>query len=263
MSGSGANLTYTPNAGYSGPDSFTYTAADATHTSNTGTVSITVTPAPVGCQSVAPTLDTRVSAEIKKPASSFTAPALTTSGANELLVAFIEADGPTNTSQKVNSVSGGGLVWKLAARSNEGWGTTEVWYAWAPNASTKVAVTAKLAKAYDGAITVAAFKGASSSIGAIGTGWGTKGTPTATVTTKACGSLVWAAGHDWSTASKVVAPAGQTLVHTFIDKGVNDTFWTQKVDAATANAGDKVTVSTNGPTKDRWTMAAVEILPAG
>jgi hypothetical protein len=226
-------------------------------------VSITVTPAPVGCTAAAPAVDTKVSAEFKKASSTFKAPALSTSGPNELLVAFIGADGPQNTSQKVTSVSGGGLKWTRAAAENRGWGTTEVWYAYASAKASNVSVTAKLASAYDGAITVVAFTGASSKIGATGTGWGTKGTPAATVTTKACNSLVWAAGHDWTNSSAVSAPAGQTLVHTFVDTRVKDTFWTQKVDTATVKAGDKVGVSTNGPTKDRWTMAAVEILPAG
>ena len=37
------SFTYTPSAGYSGPDSFTYRANDGTDNSNTVTVSITVT----------------------------------------------------------------------------------------------------------------------------------------------------------------------------------------------------------------------------
>src|SRR4029079_13027249 len=37
-------ITYTPAANYAGPDSFTYTATDGLATSNTATVSITVTP---------------------------------------------------------------------------------------------------------------------------------------------------------------------------------------------------------------------------
>ncbi|EPD42980.1 hypothetical protein HMPREF9701_01231 [Delftia acidovorans CCUG 274B] len=40
---SGTSVTYTPTAGYSGPDSFTYTAANASGTSSPATVSITVT----------------------------------------------------------------------------------------------------------------------------------------------------------------------------------------------------------------------------
>jgi len=39
-----ATVTYTPNAGYNGPDSFTFKANDGTADSNTATVSITVTP---------------------------------------------------------------------------------------------------------------------------------------------------------------------------------------------------------------------------
>ena len=43
LSGSGANLTYTPAANYSGPDSFTFRARDAQATSNTATITISVT----------------------------------------------------------------------------------------------------------------------------------------------------------------------------------------------------------------------------
>src|SRR5207253_2959361 len=42
LSGMAPNLTYTPNAGYFGPDSFTFKANDGTVDSNTATVSITV-----------------------------------------------------------------------------------------------------------------------------------------------------------------------------------------------------------------------------
>jgi hypothetical protein len=44
LSGSGANRTYTPNADYYGPDSFTFKANDGTADSNTVTVSIVVRP---------------------------------------------------------------------------------------------------------------------------------------------------------------------------------------------------------------------------
>ena len=47
LSGSGASRTYTPNAGYSGPDSFTFKANDGQADSNVATVSITVTPVTV------------------------------------------------------------------------------------------------------------------------------------------------------------------------------------------------------------------------
>jgi hypothetical protein len=44
LSGSGAELTYTPNAGYLGPDNFAFRANDGTADSNLATVSVTVSP---------------------------------------------------------------------------------------------------------------------------------------------------------------------------------------------------------------------------
>ena len=45
LTGSGANRNYTPNTGYSGPDSFTFRVNDGSVNSSNATVSITVTPA--------------------------------------------------------------------------------------------------------------------------------------------------------------------------------------------------------------------------
>jgi cysteine-rich repeat protein len=48
LSGTGANRTYTPVASFAGQDSFTFEASDGALTSNTATVSITISPPP-GC----------------------------------------------------------------------------------------------------------------------------------------------------------------------------------------------------------------------
>ena len=42
----GTNVTYTPNGGFSGSDTFTYTATDGTAVSNSATVTVTVQPPP-------------------------------------------------------------------------------------------------------------------------------------------------------------------------------------------------------------------------
>ena len=64
LSGSGAVRTYTPGANFNGSDSFTFTASDGTSTSNTATVSLTVSAvndAPLASnQSVSTTEDTSV-----------------------------------------------------------------------------------------------------------------------------------------------------------------------------------------------------------
>ena len=261
LSGTGANLTYTPNAGYTGPDSFTYKTNDGKADSAPATVSITVTPASTGCTSAAPTVDVVVSTDQKTASSKLTSGKVTTTGANELVLAFIQADGPTSPTQKVTAVTGGGLTWTLASRSNTTWGTTEVWQAYASSALSNAVVTAKLASAYDGAITVTAFKGAANKVGATATGAGTTGQPTAKVTPLGCNSLVWASGHDWTHSTAAVAATGQTIVHQFVDKRVHDSFWTQKVNTPTA-LGTPVIVKDTVPAKDRWTLAAVEVRPA-
>jgi hypothetical protein len=56
LSGSGASLTYTPAADYSGPDGFTFRVNDGTVDSNVATVSVTVTPGvnlPPSCDAAA------------------------------------------------------------------------------------------------------------------------------------------------------------------------------------------------------------------
>ena len=221
------------------------------------TVSITVNARPTTCPTGKPTLDVGVSADQQTASTRFTAPRFTTSGPNELILAFVAADGPTSQTQTVRTVTGGGLTWTLAARSNLTWGTAEVWQAYATTKLTNATVSATLAKSFDGSITVAAFRGAANHVGATTAGAGTTGSPTATLVPAGCNSLVWAAGHVWRQDRAPVPPAGESLVHTFLDRRVHDTFWTQKVDAPTV-AGTPVVVSDSGPT-GRWGLAVVEI----
>ena len=100
--------------------------------------------------------------------------------------------------------------------------------------------------------------GAASHVAATATAAGTTGTPTATLTPTRCNSLVWAAGHDWSNATRPVAGPGQSLVNTFIDTRVNDSYWTQKLDTPTTDT-QPITINVTGPLHDRWTLATVEI----
>jgi hypothetical protein len=62
LSGTGANLTYTPTGIYSGPDAFTFKATDAAGAVSSGTVSITVSAGPA-----LPTQLTVAPATVTKP----------------------------------------------------------------------------------------------------------------------------------------------------------------------------------------------------
>ncbi len=57
--------------------------------------------------------------------------ALTTTSANELLLACIASDAKT-AGVTVTGVSGGGLTWTLVRRTNAQMGTAKVWRAFAP-----------------------------------------------------------------------------------------------------------------------------------
>ena len=224
----------------------------------TAEAALTVTAPPAGCPIAPPTVDTLVSKDVTKPTTRFVAPAVATDGDGELLLAFVSADGPERGSQRVTGVTGGGLTWKLVARDNRTGGTTEVWQAFAAKKITGLTVAATLTESYDGLITVAIFDGAAAKVGATGTGAGRSGPAVATLTPKACGSLVWAVGHDWSAARDLRPATGQSIVRSFIDRRVSDSYWVQKVDAP-VQAGVDVRVQTDGFTKDRWTLAAIEI----
>lgn len=224
----------------------------------TADATVSVTAPPAGCPVASPTVDTLVSKDLTKPTTRFVAPAVATDGDGELLLAFVSADGPDRGSQRVSEVTGGGLSWKLVARDNRTGGTTEVWQAYTTKKITGLTVTATLTGAYDGLITVAVFDGAATKVGATGTGAGRSGPAVADLTPKACGSVVWAVGHDWSGARDLRPVAGQSIVRSFIDRRVSDSYWVQKVDSP-VDAGVEVRVQMDGFTKDRWTLAAVEI----
>ena len=130
LSGTAPNLTYTPAAGFSGSDSFTFRANDGKADSNVATVRITVNRVTKPC--TGPNVDAVVSGDQGKAGSAIVSPGLTTTQAGDLLVAYVAADGPNAPTQKVTTVTGGGVTWTLVARSNSTWGTTEVWQAHAP-----------------------------------------------------------------------------------------------------------------------------------
>jgi hypothetical protein len=136
-----------------------------------------------------------------------------------------------------------------------------VWQAFATSPVSAATVTATLAsRSYDGSITVAAFKGAGSAVGAVATNSATSGGPTVTLTPSSCGSLIWASGHDWTNDTVPVPASGQAIAHKDIDTRGDDSYWVQDLTTPT-QPNTTVTIADTGPTTDNWGLAAVEVTP--
>jgi hypothetical protein len=223
------------------------------------TISFEVTSA----TTISPVLDTSVSADQASAAKRFVSPGITTRQGGELLVALISADGPANKAVQVKTVTSPGLTWTLVNRSPATkYGMVEVWQAWAPAQLVNTSVVATLANGtFDGSMSVLAFTNAAPSLGTAVGAVGSTGLPMVSITPRATGSAIWAVGQNWNVASPVIAAAGQTVRHQFLDARISDTFWTQSVDSA-AIAGLTVAVSDTAPNTGKWQLTAIEVRPA-
>src|SRR5206468_2111450 len=143
---------------------------------------------------------------------------ITTAGANELLVAYVSADGPASAgSQTVTAMSGAGLTWTMRARSNAQAGDAEIWTAAASSVVTNGQVTATLRSSAVGSITVVAFTGAATTgTPVVATASAGTGAPSVTLTTTRANSWVWGVGTDWSRAVSRTPAAGQAIVDQYL-----------------------------------------------
>jgi hypothetical protein len=195
-------------------------------------------------------------------ANTINASGLTTTGSNELLVAFVTSDGPnTSGATSFSGIAGGGLTWQLKQRTNTQAGTAEIWTAVALSLLTNVTITAtRTSGSAVGSMTIVAFKNARAATGAMATANAGTGSPSISLTTTVTGSWVWGVGNDWDSAIARTVGSGQTKVDEFLAP-VGDTFWVQSQSAPGGSAGTLVTLNDTNPTTDRWNLAAIEILP--
>src|SRR5579859_8098837 len=208
-------------------------------------------------------VDQQVATHQGTPNTAISSPAFSTTGSNELLVAFLTSDGPQTGAQSFSSVTGGGLTWKLRQRVNAQPGATEIWQAVASAPLSNVRIKATRANgSYVGSLVITAFKGASTTAdGAVAGGNGSSGMPTLNLTTTHNGSWVWATGNDWDKATARTVGNGQTKVNEYL-ASVGDTYWVQRQNTVTANSGTAVTMNDTTPTSDHWNLAGIEIMPA-
>jgi uncharacterized protein (TIGR03437 family) len=197
-----------------------------------------------------------------------TSPSFSTKSANELLLAFVATDYISGPNTTVQSVSGAGLTWVLAVRSNRQSGTAEIWRAFASAPHSNVTVTASLSQKVAASITVMSFMGVDTSgsqgsgaIGATATSNAASGAPVAKLITTRNNSWVFGVGTDNSHATSRTPGSGQTIVHQYLAT-VGNTYWVQSSSARTANSGSTVPISDTAPTSDRYNLSVVEILPS-
>jgi hypothetical protein len=232
---------------------FTVTAANANGTGPASVASNSVTPNAIGPITVDKTVFT-------DGAGTMTSPSLTTSTSNDLIVAFVASDGPARTAGQTFTVTGAGLTWTLAKRSNAQFGDSEIWYARASGTLSSQTVTATpSAGGFDGSLVVVAFAKAAG-IGVTAASSAASGAPDLPLAATGAGSWVYAVGNDWDTSTARTPVSGQVLAHQRVDTSTGDTFWVQSTTAPNASAGT-VDIHDSAPTLDLWNYAGVEILP--
>jgi hypothetical protein len=232
---------------------FTVSATNATGTGPASTASNAVTPSAAGPVTVDKTVFTDGS-------GTMTSPSITTSTANDLIVAFVSSDGPAGSGQQTFTVTGAGLTWTLAKRSSSQSGDSEIWWARASGTLTSQTVTATpSAGGFHGSLVVVAFAKAAG-IGVTAASSAASGAPDLSLANTGAGSWVYAVGNDWDNAIARTPVSGQVIVHQRVDTSVGDAFWVQSTTAPNASAGT-VDIHDSAPSTDQWNYAGVEILP--
>ncbi|HEY7302930.1 MAG TPA: galactose oxidase-like domain-containing protein [Bryobacteraceae bacterium] len=213
-------------------------------------------------------MDARVSFDRNAQSATVTSPAFSTATGNDLLLAFIATDYLSGANTTVKSVTGAGLTWALAVRTNSQSGTSEIWRALAPSPLSNVTVTATLSQSVASSITVISFTGVdtsgtngSSAIGAIASGSAGSGAPSTSLTTTRNGSWIFGVGNDYDNAITRTAAAGQTVLHQYLSSA-GDTYWVQMQNSPTALSGTRVGIFDTAPTSDRYNLSIVEVLPS-
>jgi hypothetical protein len=224
-------------------------------------VTVTVPKPPTG-------IDAQVSADGSTASTTVKTPVFSTSGVNELLLAFISTDYLGGTNTTVTGVSGGGLTWVLAVRANAQSGTSEIWRAFSPTTLSNITVTATLSQSVVSSITVMSYTGVdpsgtngSGAIGATRSTSAISGAPSATLVTTRNNSWVFGVGNDYDNAIARTLGPSQNLVHQDLAP-VGDTFWVQMQSGPTFVSGTSVTINDTAPTADRYNLAIAEVLPS-
>ncbi len=208
--------------------------------------------------------DVTVSQDGSGASATITSPAFSTAAGNEQLLAFVATDYLGGTNTTVKSVAGGGLTWTLVARANGQSGSSEIWGAFSAAPLTAVTVTATISQNVLTSMTVMSFTGTNpgGAIGAVASKSASSGAPSASLVTTGPNSLILGVGNDFDNATARTLGTGQILIHQNLTS-TGDTYWVQMLSSPVALSGTTATLNDTAPTKDRFNLAAVELLAGG
>src|SRR5205823_13109968 len=99
-------------------------------------------------------IDAQVNSDGAVSSTTVKTPTFSTTGVNELFLAFIATDYLGGTNTTVTGVSGGGLTWVLVVRANGQSGSSEIWRAFSATPLNNATVTATLSQNAVSSITV-------------------------------------------------------------------------------------------------------------
>ncbi len=180
---------------------------------------------------------------------------LTTTQPNELVLAFISAQGPG--AQSVRRVSGGHLHWTRVTQANVFGGVASVWQAHAPAVLHRARIQATLTKAgYGGLLDVRAFA-PGASISAFANRSSEKGAA-ALQLHAATNDVILAVGHEAINSHRRSLLPGSRLIDQLRGNARSGISWVQSL---TATADGSLTIGDSTPKSRLWTLAAVAIHP--
>ncbi len=178
---------------------------------------------------------------------------LTTSSANELLLAFVSAQGPAH-GQRVGGITGGRLHWSRVTEATSPQGTSSIWQARAPIPLGHATFTATLAKTgYSGILDVVAFA-PGATVGPVAKRSGSHTPPSLTLNASAA-AMILAVAHDSGPAHARRALGGNRITDQALGGKHGGTSWTLSAPGGTADIG------LGGPKSASWSLAAVAVLP--
>ena len=145
-------------------------------------------------------------------------------------------------------------------RANAQRGSAEVWWAKVVSPTANIVVTAtQSSSGHDQSLTVVRFSGATGVGNAVQHN-AIDEAPRVTLTTSRANSLVFGVANDSYSATARTLPAGQVMVHEWLDTRIADAFWVQTFAAPIEKAGSTVRLNVTAPIRSRWNFAAIEIV---